>query len=248
MHKVLRCVPHDYRDSALTGDSVKNWPATMRETTIAGLVLLFLTSACAKHETASPGAAQDPAAPSAAANASGFDLQPAHGDDSGGGATGANGAIGATAAGGLTFDLPAAWNRQTPTSSMRMAQAKVPGTGGAGELAVFYFGPGQGGGVENNFERWLGQVQSDNAAKPERGELAAGGFRISWIDAHGTLLPSGMGSGPSSPQPGSRLLGAVIEGPGGPWFVKATGPEATLAAARADFLALLATARAAPRP
>ncbi len=48
-----------------------------------------------------------------------------------------------------------------------------------------------------------------------------------------------MGSGPTTPQPGFRLLGAVVEGEGGPWFFKLTGPEATLASEREAFFGLL---------
>ena len=204
----------------------------MRETTTIGALLLLLTMACAKQEAEPAAPAAPPAQPSTTGGTAGFALQRAHGEESSG-----------TAASGLTFDLPAAWQRDTPSSAMRLAQATVPGAAGAGELAVFYFGPGQGGGVENNFERWLGQVQSDGVAKPERGSFEANGFRISWIDARGTLLPSGMGSGPATPQPGSRLLGAVVEGDGGPWFFKLTGPDATLAAEREPFLTMLRSVR-----
>ncbi len=139
----------------------------------------------------------------------------------------------------LRFDLPAAWRREQPSMGMRLAQAVVPGESGPGELAVFHFGAGQGGGVESNFERWLGQIEQPAGSKPERGELSAAGFKVSWIDARGTLLPSGMGSGPATPQVGYRLLGAVVEGAGGPWFFKVTGPEATLESQRQAFLALL---------
>lgn len=139
----------------------------------------------------------------------------------------------------LRFDLPAAWRREQPSSGMRLAQAAVPGESGPGELAVFHFGAGQGGGVESNFERWLGQIEQPAGAKPARGELSAAGFKVSWIDARGTLLPSGMGSGPATPQVGYRLLGAVVEGEGGPWFFKVTGPETTLESQREAFLALL---------
>jgi len=82
-------------------------------------------------------------------------------------------------------------------------------------------------------------MQAEAGVAPERGELAASGFSISWIEVRGTLLPSTMGSGPSTPQPGSRLLGAVVEGEGGPWFFKLTGPDATLGAQREAFFALL---------
>ena len=137
------------------------------------------------------------------------------------------------------FDLPAGWRREQPSSGMRLAQAVIPGPAGPGELAVFHFGAGKGGGVESNFERWLGQAELPAGSTPERGELPAAGFRVSWIDARGTLLPSGMGSGPTTPQPGFRLLGAVVEGEGGPWFFKVTGPEATLGPEREAFFGLL---------
>jgi hypothetical protein len=48
-----------------------------------------------------------------------------------------------------------------------------------------------------------------------------------------------MGSGPTTPQPDSRLIGAVVEGPGGPWFFKATGPSQTLADQRQGFRDML---------
>jgi hypothetical protein len=53
-----------------------------------------------------------------------------------------------------------------------------------------------------------------------------------------------MGMGSSSPQPGFRLLGAVVEGPGGPWFFKATGPDATLGPQKDAFVAMLKSVRA----
>jgi len=153
---------------------------------------------------------------------------------------------GAGVAGRLVWALPAGWTEAPPASPMRMAQASIPGAGGPAELVLFHFGPGGGGGVEANIERWIGQVEIEG--EPERGAFAAGdpgqdGVRVTWVDAAGTLKPSGMGMGPTEPQPGSRLLGAVVEGPGGPWFFKATGPDETLAAARGDFLAMLRAAR-----
>jgi hypothetical protein len=52
-----------------------------------------------------------------------------------------------------------------------------------------------------------------------------------------------MGGGPTEPTPGSRLLGAVVEGPGGPWFFKITGPAATVTAAAPAFDAMLRSVR-----
>ena len=148
------------------------------------------------------------------------------------------------ASAGLTFAIPAAWPSSAPTSNMRIAQAQIPGPGGDGSLAVFYFGPGGGGDLESNLERWIGQMGVAPGTQPARERFASNGLTVTWIDVQGSLLPSTMGTGPATEQPGSRLYGAVVEGPGGPWFFKATGPDATMQAALADFLAMLRSCRA----
>ncbi len=138
---------------------------------------------------------------------------------------------------GLVYTLPAGWQETPVSSSMRIAQGEIQGTGGTAEFAVFFFGPGQGGGVEANLDRWIGQVEP--AAPPQRESFEANGLPVTWVDVAGTLKPSGMGMGPTAPQPGGRLFGAVVEGPGGPWFFKVMGPDATLGAEREKFLAML---------
>ena len=149
--------------------------------------------------------------------------------------------------GKLQFDLPKAWTSETPGSSMRLAQASIPGAAGAGELGVFYFGAGQGGSIDANLQRWTDQMEAGpGTPKPARGTLESHGLKVTWVDVHGTLKPSSMGMGPSSPVTDARLLGAVVEGPGGPWFFKATGPDKTLAPQRDAFFAMLKSVRTAP--
>lgn len=144
----------------------------------------------------------------------------------------------------IDFDIPAGWQAQPPANEMRVGQATIPGPGGPGDFVVFYFGPGGGGGVEANIQRWIDQMEPEAGSNPQPETFDANGFRVTWIDVSGTLKPSMMGTGPATPQPGSRLLGAVVEGPGGPWFFKVTGPEATVTAERDDFLQMLRTVRA----
>ena len=147
--------------------------------------------------------------------------------------------------GSIDYDVPDNWQQQPPASSMRMDQAVIPGAGGPGDLVVFYFGPGGGGGVEANIQRWIDQMDPAPGSNPQPETFEANGFRVTWIDVSGTLKPSNMGTGPATEQPNSRLFGAVVEGPGGPWFFKATGPEATLAAERESFLKMLRSVRGA---
>lgn len=68
----------------------------------------------------------------------------------------------------VRFDMPARFEQQTPISSMRLAQAVIPGPAGPGTLATFHFGVVGGGGREANFERWISQVEVDPAKPPQR--------------------------------------------------------------------------------
>src|SRR3990172_5854393 len=64
------------------------------------------------------------------------------------------------AAGGIRWTVPSRWT-QGPASAMRVATYEVPASKGAGpgECPVFFFGPGQGGSVEANVERWARQFE-----------------------------------------------------------------------------------------
>jgi len=145
----------------------------------------------------------------------------------------------------LSFTMPAGWRQEPTSSSMRAAQAVVPGSGGDAEVVVYFFGTGQGGDIESNLQRWMNQVIANGDSGLHRETFDSNGLRITWVEVAGTLKPGDMGMGPTTAQPNARLLGAVIEGERGPWFVKLTGPDATVAAQRDAFLSLLRSA--APR-
>jgi hypothetical protein len=194
------------------------------------LLLLLPLAACSRGEETHPDAPQE--APAAAA--------PVGPISSRGGQAG-----GAARETGIDFDIPSDWVTEPPANTMRLAQASIPGAAGNGDLVIFYFGPGGGGSVEDNVQRWIDQMDPAPGSNPRPETFEANGYRVTWIDVSGTLKPSTMGMGPSTEQPSSRLLAAVVEGPGGPWFFKATGPEATLAAERDDFLKMLRSVRGA---
>jgi hypothetical protein len=133
---------------------------------------------------------------------------------------GGMGDVSAPADPGIAWNVPGGWTDQGPRS-MRLATYSVPAKNGgeAAECAVFYFGPGQGGGTEANLERWIGEFE--NPAPPERSSR----------DVHG----GSMGGMPQPTAPNGELLGAIVEGPAGSVFFKLTGPAATVDAAVADF-------------
>ena len=142
-------------------------------------------------------------------------------------------------AAGLKLTVPAGWKAETPTSSMRAAQLAGPGAGGEGQLTVFHFGAGGGGGVDANLGRWLSQVVLDPGTEPKREVIEAPPFQIHVVDAAGKVTASRVGSFPAQDQPGWRLFGAVIEAEGGPWYFRLVGPKDTLAAQRDAFLKML---------
>ena len=200
-------------------------------------LLLLPLAACNRAEEAATPASPDAPAATAPASPGEAPIGPmsSRGEAVGGGAAAQEGSI--------DYDLPAGWQAQPPANEMRVGQATIPGAGGPGDLVVFYFGPGGGGGVQDNIQRWIDQMEPEAGSNPQPETFEANGFRVTWIDVSGTLKPSMMGTGPTTPQPNSRLLGAVVEGPGGPWFFKATGPEATLTAERDNFLGMLRSVR-----
>jgi hypothetical protein len=169
-------------------------------------------------------------------------MAPAHAGES---APSAAPAVGVPASGpvrvaGIAFAPPASWRREAPDSSMRVAQFAIPGSSGEkdGTVAVYYFGSGQGGGVAENAKRW--QAQFAGGTPGPVTSLDRNGLKVTVVTTEGTYA-SGMPMGPSTPEPGFALWGAIIEAPQGNVFVKATGPKAVIERSRSDFDALLSS-------
>ncbi|MCG3128713.1 MAG: hypothetical protein CHACPFDD_03604 [Phycisphaerae bacterium] len=152
----------------------------------------------------------------------------------------------------LKFDPPAEWRSVPPPSAMRKAQYVLPRVEGDeldGELIVYYFGPGEGGGVRDNLERWKGMFHgpdgkrvADDAVREESFE--ANGLKVTWLDISGQYAPAPMAGGAdTTPRDKFRMLAAVVETSGGPWFFKAIGPQATLEKHRTGFKTLLESSR-----
>ena len=122
--------------------------------------------------------------------------------------------------------------------------APASGDKASAECGVYFFGPGQGGTVEANLDRWKSQFKgADGKVAPAQvAKRTVHGLAVTTIDAAGEY--SGMG-GPmaasSAPVPGYRLLGAIVAGPGGNVFVKFTGPAKTIAANQQKFEQLLSS-------
>ncbi len=144
---------------------------------------------------------------------------------------------------GVAWDAPARWSDRGATS-MRLATYDVPAQGGgeAGECAVFYFGPGQGGDVEANIDRWIGQFEKHG--KIARTSRTCGGMDVKLVEVEGDYLaPAGPMMESTGKKAGYMLKGAIVAGPNGNVFFKFTGPAKTLKGAAGEFDGLLNSLR-----
>lgn len=147
--------------------------------------------------------------------------------------------------GGFRFERPVEWKWIVPSSSMRKAQLAFPSTtGNPAEITFFHFGPGQGGGVKANVDRWFAQFGNSNTGQNEE---KVGDTRIFHVVARGTFQ-SGMPGGPTTPLENYALEGAILEdSQNGDVFVKMTGPAELVATATPIFREMVRAA-AASRP
>lgn len=146
-------------------------------------------------------------------------------------------ATGVPATGELRYKVPEGWVNETPSSAMRVAQYKLPKVEGDSEdasLVLYYFGASQGGAVQANIDRWIGQMQQpDGSASKDKAKtenLTVNGLKVTTVDLTGTFTAEMMpGSGDRHNNPDYRLRAAVVETPKGNYFAKLVGPSKTIA-------------------
>lgn len=131
----------------------------------------------------------------------------------------------------LQWTAPDTWQVKSG-SSIRKGSYRVSAANSEADLAITAF-PGATGGLEANLNRWRSQVGL--APLPGAELLAAtekfdtNGLQFIVIDCRGST---------------NRLLGAIVQYGGNSWFFKLLGPDATVAAAKADYLKFLHSVKA----
>ena len=140
-------------------------------------------------------------------------------------------------AGEVSFTAPEGWVQEQPESGMRKAQYSLPGAEGSedAELAVFFF-PNMGGSVQANLDRWYGQFKQADGSPiteeiVEKKTATANNLPVTIVYLTGTYLKpqsSQMMGGPVTEMPDYAMWAAIAETSNGPWFFKATGPQATI--------------------
>jgi hypothetical protein len=136
----------------------------------------------------------------------------------------------------LAYVTPSGWQKQPAASGMRVAEFALPRADGDAEdaqLVVYYFG-GSGGSIDANLQRWLGQVQQSDgkasSAVAKRETRSINGMTVTLLDVSGTYVAEmSPGAAARHNKPDFRLRAGVVETPGGPYFLKLTGPAKTVA-------------------
>lgn len=142
----------------------------------------------------------------------------------------------------LRFAIPITWTRVPALGENEAARYRVPtAEGDLAESVLVLRVQANLDAADEQLEHWYtrftqpdGQPTAAAAAVLKR---TVGDLRITRTDVSGTYGGSG-GSIPARVS-GYRLLGAIVEGEGGPWVFEILGPRATVGAARADFDAML---------
>jgi len=149
--------------------------------------------------------------------------------------------------GGLTAQVPGAWKKLRPTSSMRQAELEIPAAQGddrPGNLAVFVF-PQGAGTVQANVQRWQQQFKGADGTTPavQSEKVQGKNVEVTRVEVAGTYVEPPFSGGGTFPN--SRLLGAIVETPRAAYFFKLVGPDGTIQAAETAFDAMIASMAAA---
>lgn len=140
--------------------------------------------------------------------------------------------------GGLSLTVPKHWKEEPPANRLRLGQFSVPAVEGdkeAAELSIFNFGAG--GTVAEQVTRWNEQFEANGRkAQATTGSIENLGKYV-FVDLSGTYKKP---DGPpilrkTTPQPGSRMLVAMIQTEDGDYFLKLVGPAKTVTAALEAF-------------
>lgn len=143
----------------------------------------------------------------------------------------------------IKVSVPKEWEKGQPSNPMRIAEFVIPGPGGDAELVVYRF-KGGAGGVDANIARWKGQFQPPEGKSiddvTKLGTVEVGDLKATTVDISGRYVAAVRPGAPETvDKPDQRMLAAIVEGSGDPFFFKGTGPDKTLAVWSDAFTAMV---------
>jgi len=142
---------------------------------------------------------------------------------------------------GLNFKFDAPWAAVENSGMFRAGtlNAKIDGLDKPLEAVFYHFpGPGGGGGVQANVDRWLGQFASKQESKTE--EIDAGGKKITLVTATGTYN-DGPPMGAKTPRENYSLIAAIVPTADSNVFIKLAGPKEVIAKVTEGFKKMAAS-------
>lgn len=140
-----------------------------------------------------------------------------------------------TGGGALAWTLPEGWTETRGGDAMRFATLKPPVEGRV-DVSVTVL-PGPAGGELANVNRWRGQI-----GLPPLDEATLAGARRAVTARAGQVS---LYDFTSDGQSRSRVIAGLTSVGGNAWFIKMTGDERAVGAARADFLRIVESLRLA---
>lgn len=146
----------------------------------------------------------------------------------------------------VQWQIPDSWKKVETSSRLKIPKVefRIPGSNGTARMKAFYFGPGQGGSVDANLNRWKGQFEAGKGRKklePERSSKTVNGIEVHTLDVTGTFSPSMPRGKQRGATPGTRMLAAIAKVEGKKVFFKLVGPKQTVRAAKSDFDAFVSS-------
>jgi hypothetical protein len=145
----------------------------------------------------------------------------------------------------LAWDAPSGWTRAENTSSMRKATYKIPKHADDAEqpeLAISV----AGGALDANIDRWVAQFDEGARATLKKSTRKVASYDVTIVELSGTYQGNNMPGAPTpaGPKPSYALLAAIVPVDAeARWFFKMVGPMRSVAAAKSDFDALIASVR-----
>jgi hypothetical protein len=136
---------------------------------------------------------------------------------------------------GLKSTTPADWKHETPSSSMRMAQFKLPAAEGdkdGAELAVFKMVAS--GSIDQNLDRQRAKflpAQGKDKIEETKDKLKVGAIEATYLDLTGTYKKKESPMAEKfTPVPGQRQLYVLFDSKeGDSYYLVLLGPEKTVA-------------------
>ncbi len=137
----------------------------------------------------------------------------------------------------IRLTAPDTWIRQQPRNQFVTTEFSLPRTEGDandGRLTISV----AGGSIDANLERWRGQFEGDLTREVAE-DLEIAGVTVKLLDCSGTYNDQPGPFAPGVPREEYRMMGAVIPVGSQLHFVKAYGPEKTMAQYEPSFRAFL---------